>query len=209
MGRGPANRIEARGGGVVSRRARRWAAHHAGGAQVGLALFVLLASAILPGLASAEATIQLRVGREPYYVGVPVDIHIQSTGFERAPEPTCSVEQPAGGRLQLVRVVPNFASSMQIVNGRVTRTETVQFTCQYQFTGPKAGQYRLGPFRVEQAGVALQSQSYAVKLQTIPVDGRVTPTNSPACWPTSATCSTWRTRRCRSWTASRATWSPC
>jgi hypothetical protein len=123
--------------------------------------------------AAAEPTVQLRVGRAPYYVGVPVELQIQSEDFARAPQPECSVEPPEKGQLQLLRVVPNFSSSVQIINGRVTKTETANFTCIWQFIATQPGTYRLGPFHMAQDGERGRSQRYALKVEAVPEDPRI------------------------------------
>lgn len=140
------------------------------------ALALLCAFASFLGLAtaaSAEPAVQLRVGRAPYHVGVPVELQIQSAEFERAPQPECSAEPATGGQLKLVRVVPNFSSSVQIINGRVTKTEVSTFSCVWEFVAAKPGNYRLGPFYMEQNGEKGRSQRYALSVQAVPKDPRI------------------------------------
>jgi hypothetical protein len=132
-------------------------------------------AAILLGLAlaataAAEPEVQLRVGRGPYYVGQPVEVHVHTTGFSREPQPTVDVNPPSGGSLRLAGVVPNISSSMQIVNGRIFQSETVTYTFKYEFVSASAGSYRIGPFRVSQNGVEGVTQPYALKVREVPID---------------------------------------
>jgi hypothetical protein len=138
-----------------------------------LAALAVLASAMVAGpagTARAEPQAQLRVSREPYYVGVAMDLHVVATGFERDPAPTCSVDPPASGALQLSGVVPNISSSIQIINGRVTKSESVTHTCQYRFTPSAPGTFSVGPFRVAQGGVERATRAHSVRVQQIPRD---------------------------------------
>lgn len=132
-----------------------------------LAALAVLVSALVAGPAGparAEPQAQLRVSREPYYVGVAMDLHVVATGFERDPAPTCSVDPPASGALHLSGVVPNISSSIQVINGRVTKSESVTYTCQYRFTPSEPGTFSIGPFRVAQGGVERATQPHSVRV---------------------------------------------
>ena len=142
-------------------------------AAAGVALLSLLTCLGVVPAAAAEPELQLRVSREPYYVGVPIDIHVQATGFERDPEPSCDVAAPERGSLVLVGIVPSFSSSVRIVNGRVTQTETATYSCRYRLTASEPGLYRVGPFRMAQGGVERQTQPYALDIQEVPRDPRL------------------------------------
>jgi len=120
--------------------------------------------------AAAEAEVQLRIGPEPYYVGTPVNVHVHTTGFEREPQPTIDVNPPGGGTLRLAGVVPNFSSSMRIVNGRIYQSETVTYTFKYEFVAASPGTYRIGPFRVSQNGAEGVTEPYALKVREVPID---------------------------------------
>ena len=137
------------------------------------AALAMVASALWATSAAAQPRLELQVGRSPHYVGVPVELQIRSTGFERNPQPTCNAPEPPIGELRLVGLVPNFSSSMQIINGRVTRSETVIFTCQYEYIATKPGTVRLGPFQMTQGNTQLSTQQYAVRVKTVPVDPRI------------------------------------
>jgi hypothetical protein len=127
----------------------------------------------LAGPAAAEPALQLRVGRAPYYVGTPIELQVQSESFAREPEPRCSAEPLAKGQLRLLRIVPNFSSSVQIVNGRMFKQEVSSFTCVWEFTAAEPGSYRLGPFFMEQNGEKGRSQRFDLKLAAVPKDPRI------------------------------------
>jgi hypothetical protein len=127
----------------------------------------------LAGPAAAEPALQLRVGRAPYYVGPPIELQVQSESFDREPEPQCSAEPLAKGQLRLLRIVPNFSSSVQVVNGRMFKQEVSTFTCVWEFTAAEPGSYRLGPFFMEQNGEKGRSQRFDLKLDAVPKDSRI------------------------------------
>lgn len=117
--------------------------------------------------ASAEVSTQLRVSRAPYQVGVPIEIQVHVTGLRQNPEPKCDADAPARGSLSLLGIVPNISTSMSIVNGKVTRSETVKFVCRYQFLASAPGLYRFGPFRLVQGSETAISSPYSLKIDPI------------------------------------------
>jgi len=123
--------------------------------------------------AAAEATLKLGMDRGPHYVGTPVEVQAQSEDFERDPEPRCSADPPAKCELRFLRIVPNFSSSVQIVNGRMFKQEVSTFTCVWAFSAAQPGSYRLGPFLMEQNGESARSHQLELKLETVSEDPRV------------------------------------
>jgi len=132
----------------------------------------LLAWLLAGGTAFAIQT-QLRVDQGPYYVGEPIEIQFQITGAAREPEPRCEAEPPDGASLRLVDVVPNVSTSVQIINGQVTRSESISFICRFQFIARRAGRFRLEPFRAEQAGTQMRSNHQLIDVQDVPLDPAV------------------------------------
>jgi len=146
------------------------------GALARLVLALLCAAPTWLGLATpaaAEATLKLGMDRGPHYVGTPVEVQAQSEDFERDPEPRCSAEPPAKGELRFLRIVPNFSSSVQIINGRMFKQEVSTFTCVWAFSAAQAGSYRLGPFVMEQNGETARSSQLELKLEVVSEDPRV------------------------------------
>lgn len=143
-----------------------------------LSAAALAASAVSAQTASAasaqpDASAQLRIERGPYFVGEPVEVHVQITGFSKSPEPRCSADAPPHTTLTLAGIVPTVSSSVQIVGGQVTRTESVTFVCQYVLVASRPGPVRLEPFEATQAGTVVRTTAYAIDVEEIPLDPRV------------------------------------
>lgn len=134
-----------------------------------------VAGLLLGGLASEAAgqELEVRVGREPYYVGVPVDVEVHSEGFAPDPEPSCSAEPQTGGKITLVGISPNISSSLQIVNGQIFRSQSVRFTCHFRFLASQAGRLTLGPFTMKQGARESRTGQYRIEVNQIPLDGRM------------------------------------
>ncbi len=132
----------------------------------------VLSAAVLVLLAcgSAQAQIaKLRLDTGPSYVGVPVDIQIYAEGFEEEPQPEVAVELPKSGRLEFRGVSPSVSGSIQIVNGRITKSHRVQFTYSYRFHPDKAGRHRVGPFRFTQGEKSAATKAVNLNVTEIPV----------------------------------------
>jgi len=134
---------------------------------------VILHGLVLATMAAAQAPLELRLSREPFYPGVPVELHLRTTEFDAEPEPSCWAEEPEAGQLSFRGIIPNISSSVRIVNGRISRSESATFTCQYQFVAPEPGSYRVGPFRMTQGGDPLEIQSQIIEVRKIPLDPRL------------------------------------
>jgi len=147
---------------------RGTAAHH-----LVLLSLVVLHGMVLASTAAAQARLELRLSREPFYPGVPVELHVSTTELDAEPEPSCWAEEPEAGQLTFRGIIPNISSSVRIVNGRISRSESATFTCQYQFVAPEPGSYRVGPFRMRQAGQQLEIQSRIIEVRAIPLDPRL------------------------------------
>ena len=132
---------------------------------------LVLCAIAFPALASVE--VQLRISRGPYYVGVPLEIRVHVSGMERSPEPECGGESPQGGVLALTGLVPNVSTSMRIIGGRITRSESVTFVCQYRFTAGRAGRYEFPPFRVTQGATSALTPRHAIDVTAAPLASEI------------------------------------
>jgi len=131
-------------------------------ARLAIAAIATVASVGVATGAHAEVQAQLRIERGPYYVGDQIELHLQATGFERSPEPTCEAAAPPHTTLSLSAVVPTVSSSVRIVGSKISREETVTFTCQYVLVASRAGPVRLAPLVIRQGGVSATSQPHAL-----------------------------------------------
>lgn len=141
------------------------------GALLGAVLGLILCSASAAPAASPSA--QLRVSRAPYHVGIPMEVQVHVSGFEREPEPTCEADAPEGGSLRFIGLIPNVSTQISIVNGRTTRSETVSFVCQYQLTPRREGLLRLSPFRVTQDQQTLETTAYTIEAEALKPDPKL------------------------------------
>ena len=141
---------------------------------ISLVRWGLIFSLLYCGAAAAEdPSAQLRVSRPPYHVGIPMEVQVHISGFEREPEPTCEIDPPKGGSLRFLGLSPNVSTQISIINGRTTRSETVTFVCQYQFTPRKEGQHRFQPFRVRQGQTRAQTTGYSIDAEALQPDPKL------------------------------------
>ncbi len=149
------------------------------------ALSLGLASVLLAGASAApqtgeaapqtgEAAPQVRVqlSAPPHFVNEPIEVQLVAQGFAREPDPDVSIESP-GARLELLGMSPNVSSSITIIGGRVTRTETVRFVYRYQLVAARPGRYRVGPFRVAQGQLAASAAALTLDVSAVPASDRL------------------------------------
>lgn len=132
-----------------------------------LALWLLAAS-------SAHAqSVELRVPESPYFVDAPIELRLVVEDFEADPQPDVTVGDPAIGTLELVAVHPDVRTSIQFMNGRLSRSDEVRFVYQYRFSSSQPGKVRLGPFVVEQGDLRRSAGPVELELQTVPLSDRL------------------------------------
>lgn len=114
---------------------------------VSLALWILIAGTA--GVLSAQE-IQLARPRGPYYVGEPVVVQVQAQGFEAGEQVSCRLtgDPPAGITIQGPQVGQSSQSFTQIINGRMTSSETVNYRFSFLITADREGEFQVGPFEV-------------------------------------------------------------
>ncbi len=135
----------------------------------GLATLALAA----PALGQVSPRADLKVGQPPYYVGIPINLHLQVEGLEREPEPLCIAPDVDGGTLTLISISPNISTKVTIINGRTSRVDSVTFICRFSLAVFRPGEIRLGPFKVIQGSVNAESPVYSIPVKTIEPDPRV------------------------------------
>ena len=135
--------------------------------------FLASLALVSPANGQEEPRAELKIAQAPYYVGVPIDLHLQVEGLARQPEPRCSAASSEGADIEFTGLSPNITTQVTIINGRTTRTETASYVCRFSLTASKPGELRLGPFVASQGGVEAKSPTYAIDVQTIAPDPRV------------------------------------
>lgn len=126
--------------------------------QVALLLFSCLSCVALPIIHAQEIAIQ----RPPYYVGEPVVLQISIDGVEGGTEPTCRYVGSSGAQLSVAgpQISTQSMSRMQIINGRMTRSESRSYTYTFQVTASEAGEFEIGPFEVQVDGETKNVESF-------------------------------------------------
>ena len=111
---------------------------------------------------------QVRVSASPYYVGVPIDVHVIVDGFEESPEPTIEADAPSGGVLSLVGISPNVSTSIQIINGQMTRDQSVRFVYRYRLVAQQPGRLEVGPFSITQGTTTASARAVQFEIGEVP-----------------------------------------
>jgi hypothetical protein len=109
---------------------------------------------LLTGTEASAQQVQLARQRGPYYVGEPVVVQVLVSGLAPSEQPTCRLqgEPPAGITLQGPQVSQSSQSFTQIINGRMTSSESVDYRFSFVITADREGDYNIGPFEVVNQG---------------------------------------------------------
>ena len=127
------------------------------------------AIALLIGVVSVSAQqAEVRAGAGPYYAGVPITIALVVEGFEQSPQPEVEVNASGGGALDLIDIRPNVSTSIQIVNGRMSRQERVRFVYRYRLLVSSPGSVEVGPFRVSQGATQANARKVRFQVEGLP-----------------------------------------
>ncbi len=88
--------------------------------------------------------------RGPYYVGDPMVIQVQVSGVQASQSIQCTLEggAPDGVTVNGPQASKSSNSFTQIVNGRVTTSESVDFRYNFLVTADRKGEFKIGPFTV-------------------------------------------------------------
>ena len=98
--------------------------------------------------------IELARQRGPYYVGEPVVVQIDARGFAPGDQVSCRLQgdPPSGVKVQGPQMGQSSRSYTQIINGRMTTNESVDFQFSFVITAEQEGEYTIGPFEVTYGG---------------------------------------------------------
>jgi len=132
-------------------------------------LSLIAAIQIVSPSAVAQPQARLHAEEGPHFIGVPVRLQVIVEGFEETPQPEIQAPNPAQGRLELVGISPSVSTSIRIINGRMSRSEQVHFTFEYQFFARTPGERIIGPFRVLQNDIQASTGQLRLTIGKVPV----------------------------------------
>jgi hypothetical protein len=100
--------------------------------------------------------VQFARQRGPYYVGEAVLVQIIASGFEDSDEVNCKLvgELPEGLTIHGPQLGRSSKSFVQWINGRVTRSESVDYRFSFSVTANREGEFEIGPFEFVSNGVS-------------------------------------------------------
>ncbi len=111
---------------------------------------------ILCGLSNSLTAQDIRIAKQrgPYYVAEPMVIQIQVNGLQEGQEVQCQLDdrQLDGISVDGPQIGQSTNSFTQIINGRISSSETVNMKFNFTVTSSKAGQATIGPFTVDVDG---------------------------------------------------------
>lgn len=114
---------------------------------VGLASWLI---ALCPAALGWSQDVELAKSRGPYYVGEPVVVQISVSSSGDSQDINCRYDGESIGAISISE--PNVSTSrqqsMQIINGRVSQSESVDYRFSFQITALQAGSFEVGPFIV-------------------------------------------------------------
>ncbi len=98
--------------------------------------------------------IQFAAQRGPYYVGEPVVVQVVVSGVDSSVDLTCKLKEDAPDALtvQGPQVNRSVSSFTQIINGRMSSRETVEYQFGFVVTANRKGAFQVGPFEITYNG---------------------------------------------------------
>ncbi|MHB8954336.1 MAG: BatD family protein [Pirellulaceae bacterium] len=115
-----------------------------------VAVFLALLLLVAAGGDVAAQDIQLARQRGPYYVEEPVVVQIVASQCAPGVQVGCRLqgEPPADVSVEGPQVSQSSQSFMQILNGQITRNESVDYRFSFVVIAQREGEYHIGPFEV-------------------------------------------------------------
>ncbi len=104
--------------------------------------------------AGVAQDIQLRAQRGPYFAGDPVVVQVVVRGEEGGSKVNCQLKgkPPADVTIDGPQMSQSSRSFTQIINGRVSRQESVDYLFSFVVTAMHEGPHKIGPFVVDLNG---------------------------------------------------------
>ena len=113
-------------------------------------LFAATLLLFFPPHAATAQQIHYAAQPGPYYVGEPVVVQIVVRGVDGKTKVDCRLKDPAPANLavQGPEMSQSSRSFTQIINGRMTSSESIDYRFQFVVTASQEGKYMVGPFLV-------------------------------------------------------------
>ena len=115
-----------------------------------LAMAVVWGMALVWSLPCAAQDVDFVAQKPPYYAGEPLLVQVVVSDLKETDEVECVLENaPSNGvTIDGPRVSQSSQSMTQIMNGRVSRHESVSYRFTFSITVDQTGEYDVGPFVV-------------------------------------------------------------
>ena len=135
----------------------------------------LLAALVLALAASSARAQNVRVemSERPYYVGSVVQIVLLLEGFAADPEPEVVPEPLTNGTLSFAGLQTSRSTQVTVINGELTRTESVQYEASFRYFPAAPGNVRLGPFKITQGSVTRTAGPFEIVVNGVPTSDRL------------------------------------
>lgn len=129
----------------------------------------LAASAlVLLGTAGHAHAQRVNVSAErEIYAGLPFVLVVSAEGFDEKPEPVVASFDLPGCKIKFLGVSPSVSTSLTIINGRRTQTQTVEFVYRYEVVAEKPGTYRLPAITLTQGARKASSRPATFRARDI------------------------------------------
>ena len=132
-----------------------------------LALALACGSALVLASPAFAQRVELQIGRGPHYVGESIDISVVVEGFDEQPQPDIRAPRPPRGSLTFQGVSPQVASSITIVNGKITRQRRVTFAYHFRYVTQRPGVVQLAAFELSQGASSIASSPVRFQIRKI------------------------------------------
>ena len=135
-----------------------------------LAVFVLLFCAAWPAVGQ---DVRVQIGRGPYYIGEPVEIQVVASDFDEATAPEVVAGKLDAGQLRYGGVSNSSTTSINFVNGRMTRIKEVLFVFRFELIAASPGRIRIPGFAVTQGATKRTTNPFDLEIGGVPSTGLV------------------------------------
>ncbi len=130
----------------------------------------IAAVAVLAGTARAQdaAQAQWNAGRGARYAGVPFGLDLVVKGFDEAPPPVPPRVEIPGAKVTPLGAEPDLATSIQVIQGRMTQSVTVTWVLRYAVLVEKPGRVVVPAVTVKQGKRQATARGGELTVDAIP-----------------------------------------